>query len=232
MKRLSHPGMFFILIVTLILLHSCSTTQFIAGNPKISMPLIEKDLIEEVHSVAVTPFFSDRSNWRQLAEETLSVTRVSLIPAGDTDLSTRGPDDRREILVKIGRSVHADAALNGVLISGENHSEIIIQLISTKDSRLLYWQAADFKQKEGPTDKNSQKELISKMLGPLLANIAKREKSLSPLPPPKPRAETQPKQEKKPEPQVLPKSEKKPKGEKRPDKGSKPSPPADEISPM
>jgi hypothetical protein len=234
MKRLPHQGKFLFVIAALplLLLHACASTQFTAGDQKNSLPLMEKDLIEEVHSVAVAPFFSDRNNWRGSAEETLSIPGLSVVTADGADLSTLGPDNRRDALVKLARSLGADAVLNGVLIPGEDKGEIILQLISTKDSRLLFWQAADFVYKEGPIDPDAQRELLSKMFRPLLANIATREKPPAPQPSRQPTAETPPKIDTRPEVEVQPKTEKKPKSDRRHDKGRKPSPSSEDISPM
>jgi hypothetical protein len=235
MKLLPHLKKFLFVnfALPLLLLHACASTQFTAGEQKNSLPLMERDLIEEVHSVAVATFFSDSNNWKGLAEETLSIPGLSVVTAGGTDLSTLGPDNRREALVKLGRSLRSDAVLNGVLITGVDRGEIIVQLISTKDSRLLFWQAADFTHKGGPIDPNAQRELLSKMFGPLLANIATREKPPAPPPVRQPVAETPRKPDIKPaEPEALPKIEKKPKSDKKQDKGRKPSPASEDISPM
>ncbi len=235
MKPLSHLRklLFVNSVLPLLLLHACASTQFTAGEQKNSLPLMERDLIEEVHSVAVATFFGDSNNWKGLAEETLSVPGLSVVTAGGTDLSTLGPDNRREALVTLGRSLRSDAVLNGVLITGEGRGEIIVQLVSTKDSRLLFWQAADFAYKGGPIDPNAQRELLSKIFGPLLANIAKREKPPTPQPLQQPVAETLRKTDIKPaEPETLPKIEKKPRSDRRHDKGRKPSSPPEDISPM
>lgn len=235
MKPLLHLRKFLFVIAALplLMLHACASTQFTAGEQKNSLPLMERDLIEEVHSVTVTTFFGDSNNWKGLAEETLSIPGLSVVTADGKGLSTLGPDNRREDLVKLGRSLRSDAVLNGVLITGENHGEIIVQLISTIDSRLLFWQAADFTHKGGPIDPNAQRELLSRMLGPLLATIATREKTPAPPPVRQPAAETPRKTDIRPaEPEALPKTEKKPKGDRRQDKGRKPSPASEDISPM
>jgi hypothetical protein len=237
MRRLPHPGKLLVAIAVLplLLLHACASTQFTAGEQKNSLPLVEKGLIEEVHSVALAPFFSDSNNWRGLAEETLAIPRLSVVTTERADLSTLGPDNRGEALVKLARSLGTDAVLNGVLISGEGRGEIIMQLISTKDSRLLFWQAVDFVTKGGRIDPNAQRELLSKMFAPMLANIAKREKPPAPKPSRQPTAETPSKMDKmdtKPEIEAQPKTEKKPKNDRRHDKGRKPSPSSEDISPM
>jgi hypothetical protein len=235
MKPLPHLRKFLFVIAALpmLLLHACASTQFTAGEQKNSLPLMERDLIEGVHSVAVATFFGDSNNWKGLAEETLSIPGLSVVTADGTDLSALGPDNRREALVKLGLFLRSDAVLNGVLITGEDRGEIIVQLISTKDSRLLFWQAADFSRKGSPIDPNAQRKLLSKMLGPLLANIATREKTPAPLPARQPAAETPRKTDIRPaESEALPKTEKKPKSDRRQDKGRKPYPASEDISPM
>jgi len=235
MKPLPHLRKFLLVIAALplLLLYACASTQFTAGEQKNSLPLMEKDLIEEVHSVAVATFFGDNNNWKGLAEETLSIPGLSVVTAGGTDLSALGPDNRREALVKLGRSLRSDAVLNGVLITGEDRGEIILQLISTGDSRLLFWQAADYTHKGAPIDPYAQRELLSKMFGPLLANIAKREKPAAPRTARQPAAEAPRKTDiMPPEPEALPKTEKKPKSDRRQDKGRKPPPASEDISPM
>lgn len=240
MTRLPHPGkiLFVIAVLPVLLLHACASTQFIAGDQKNSLPLMEKDLVSEVHSVVVAPFYHDRNNWREVAEQTLSIPGVSVVPAGGTDITALDPDNRRDALVMLGRSLKADAVLNGVLFLKEDRCEIVLQLISTKDSRVLFWQAADFTSKEGPMDPVAQKELLLRMLGPVLANVAKRESPVKPaslerpLGAAAPKIESGPEAEVQPKTELQPKPEKKTKNDKRRDKGRKPSPPSEDISPM
>ncbi len=234
MEPLPHLRKFLLVIAALpvLLLGACASSQFTAGERKNSLPLIEKGLIEEAHSVAVAPFFGDGSNWKEITEDVLSVPGLSVVSAGGADLSALGPDNRRDALVKLGRSVRADAVLNGVVISGADRGEIVIQLFSTKDSRLLFWQAADFTHKRGPIDPNAQKELLARMLGPALANLAKREKPATHHPLQQPAAETRRKADTKPEQEAPPKAEKRPKSDRRHDKGRKPPPASEDVSPM
>ncbi len=233
MKLLPHLRKFLSLITALplLLFYGCASTQFTPGDQKNSLPLIEKDLIEQVHSVAVATFFGDGNNWKGAAEEALSATGLSVVRADRNAFATLGPDNRREALVKLGRSLRSDAVLNGVLIEGEGRGEIIVQLISTNDSRLLFWQAADFTYKGGLIDPNAQRELLSKMFGPLLANIAKRKKPPAPHPVLQPAAETPQRTDARQVPDTLPKTEKKPKSERRHDKGRKPAA-SEDVSPM
>ena len=229
-----------IVALPLLLLHACASTQFSAGEQKNSMPLLEKDMLENVHSIVVAPFFSDSNNWSGLVRETLSVRALSVIPVGDAGLSNLGPYDRRDALVRLGKSLRADAVLNGVLINREDHREIIVQLISTKDSRVLFWQAADFTHKGGRIDPGAQRELLSKMLGPVVANVAKKERPTAPLPLRQPKTEapqgilTKPEAEARPKPDTPQKIEKKPKVDRRRDRDKEraPAPPSEDVSPM
>jgi len=230
----------------LILLHACASTRFSAGEQKNSLPLLDRDHIEEVHSVVVAPFYRDENNWRQSAQEILSTEKLSVIQAGKVDAAARKggadllatePENRPATLVKLARSLQADAVLNGIILPKNEHREIILQLISSKDSRVLFWQAADFTVKEGPIDGTIQKEFLSKLLAPVLANAARRDKpSIAPVPTHAPKTES-PKVEMRqetetPKDEHQPKAEKKPKADRRHDKGRRPAPATEDISPM
>jgi hypothetical protein len=227
---------FVIFVLPLLLLHACASTRFSAGEQKNSMPLMEKDMLENVHSIVVAPFFGDSNNWSDVVRETLTARALSLIPAGNANFSTLGPYGRREALVKLGRSLRADAVMNGILLNRDGRGEIIIQLISTKDSRVLFWQAADFTQKEGPIDPVAQREFLSGMLKPVLAHAAKKEAPPEPLASQQPRTEapTRPEADMRPGPAAPSKIEKKPKVDRRRDRDREltPAPPSEEISPM
>ena len=230
----------------LIALSACATSRFTAGDQKNSLPLADRRLIEEVHSVAVAPFYHDDNHWRQLAQEALSTPKLDVIPAGKVDaagrntgkdLSTIGPDNRAGVLVKLGRSLQADAVLNGIVISKGDRHELIIQLISSADSRILFWQAADFSFQGERIDPASQRKLISGMLEPLVANAAKRGKPLM-TPPVQPKAveapEAAPKHaiEQGPKPGSQPRAEKKQKTDRRHEREPKPPAVPEDISPM
>ncbi|MGE5300917.1 MAG: hypothetical protein ACM3MB_08135 [Acidobacteriota bacterium] len=229
----------------LIALSACATSRFTAGDQKNSLPLADRRLVEEVQSVAVAPFYHDDNHWRQLAQEALSTPKLEVIPAGKVDaagrntgkeLSTIGPDNRAGMLVKLGRSLQADAVLNGIVLSKGDQLELIIQLISSADSRILFWQAADFSFQGERIDAASQRKLISRMLEPLVANAAKRGKPL--MTPPAPKAvvapAAAPKQaiEHGPKPGSQPKAEKKQKIDRRHEREPKPPAVPEDISPM
>ena len=190
-----------------LLIHSCASTGISIGEQKNSLPFMGKELIEEVHTVAVPPFYGNQDNWKETIQEILSsVKRVSVIAPSKVDsaikssrkdLPALGVDERFDLMGRLGRSLHADAVINGLIISKDNHNEIILQLISSKDSKILWWQAVEFRgDNPSPSD---QRELLTKMLSPLLAHIGKGEKS---------------------------------KSDKRPDKGPKPSATPDDVGPM
>ncbi len=227
-------------------LSACATSRFIAGDQKNSLPLADRHLIEEVHSVAVAPFYHDDYHWRQLAQEALSSPRLEVISARKVDTAARdtgrdlsgiGPDGRAGVLVKIGRSLQADAVLNGIVLTKEDRHELIIQLISSADSRILFWQAADFTPRDKHIDLDAQRELISRMLAPLVASAAKRGRPLAappaqqkaveaPMAAPKRQADQEPKPENQPRP------ERKQKAGKRHEREQKPAVAPEDISPM
>ncbi len=146
-----------------------------------------------------------------------------IIKESRKDLSNMEPEDRPDFLSKIGRSLQVDAVLNGVILSNDKQHEIILQLISSKDSRILWWQAVEFSFREGSLAPSDQKALLSEMLAPLLSHLGKREK-----PSPTPAVKSEPKTEEQPKTETPPKGGTKPKIERKPDKGTKP----DDISPM
>ena len=233
-------------LFALIALSACATSRFFAGDQKNSLPLADIRLIEEAHSVAVAPFYQDDNHWRQLTQEALSTSKLDVIPADKVDaagrntgkdLSIVGPEKRAGALVKLGRSLQADAVLNGIVLPKGDRHELIIQLLSSGDSRILFWQAADFSFPGGRIDPDSQRELISRMLAPLIANAAKRGKPLvthpvrarsveAPAAAPKQAIEHGPK------PGSQPKAEKKQKIDRRHEREPKPLAVPEDISPM
>ncbi len=236
----NRPVFLFLLIV---LATACATAAFWAGEPKNSLPLPDKTHMEEVHTIAVPPFYGDTVEWRELTQETLSSVgpRLTVIPLQKVDaaaqmkkeLAGSGPDARAEILVRIGRQIHADAVVNGIVLWKEK-PEIILQVISCRDGGVVFWQSADFSIKEGPSAQG-QRELLSQMLGPVKENAGKREKPVPP-PPPRPKVEPAPKPELNPNSETqhrneTPKPEKKSKADKR-RKGSKPPPSTEDVGPM
>lgn len=219
--------------------------KFFAGEPKNSLPFLAKDLIEDIHSIAVPPFSGDRLAWHEAAQELLAqAPKASLIPQNKLDSAIRAsiqdpvlllPEERIKYAGTLGKSVQADAVLNGIILDRADRHELILQLVSSKDSRVLWFQAADFSYKDNQIAKSNQKELLSSMLSPLLPLLGKREK---PGLPAQSKQEMQHKVEpvQKPEAQQntesQPKSDKKNKMPKRPDKGVKPQQELEDVSPM
>ncbi len=204
-----------------------------------------KDLVEEMHSIAVPPFSGDSHAWHEAAQEVIAqapkASHVaqkkldSAIKAAKKDPALLSPEERIEYATRLGKSIQADAVLNGMVLSGEDRYELILQLVSSKDSRVLWFQAADFTFKGQQLIKSDQKELLNKMLSPLIPLLGKREK---PLMPAQQKQEIQQKAEpeQKSEPQQksdqLPRSDKKTKPSKKSDKGVKPELTPEDVSPM
>lgn len=216
-------------------LHSCASTGFSAGEQKNSLPFMGKELLEDIHTIAVPDFYGNRDSWRETTHEIMSsVKRISVISPSKVDnavknsrkdLSVLDTDERFDFMGRLGRTLHADAVINGLVISKDNHNEIILQLISSKDSKILWWQAVEFRgETPSPSD---QKDLLTRMLSPLLAHIGRSEKPASVSAP-----QQQPKSEQEPKADTQPKSGTKPKSDKRPDKTPKPSSTPDDIGPM
>lgn len=172
----------------LLLLAGCSSVgqKFSAGEPKNSLPFMAKDLVEEMHSIAVPPFSGDRQAWHEAAQEVIAqAPKASLIPQKKLDAAIRTTkkdpallllEERIEYVSKLGKSVQADAVLNGIILSREDRHELILQLVSSKDSRVLWVQTADFSFKDNQITRSDQKELLNKMLSPLIPLLGKREK--------------------------------------------------------
>jgi len=172
----------------LLLLAGCASVgqKFSAGEPKNSLPFMAKDLVEEMHSIAVPPFSGDRQAWHEAAQEVIAqAPKASLIPQKKLDAAIRTTkkdpallllEERIEYVSKLGKSVQADAVLNGVILSREDRHELILQLVSSKDSRVLWVQTADFSFKDNQITRSDQKELLNKMLSPLIPLLGKREK--------------------------------------------------------
>jgi len=230
------------LLVFFLLPFACATPVFRAGTDKNSIPLFAKEQIGEIHTIAIPSFFNDQHAWREIAAETASSsTTITIIPSEETesaakDLASVPPDERPEILTKIGTAVHADAVLNGLIITGQESNEIILQLISSGDGRILWWQATDFTYKGDRPSRQGQRILLNHMLSQLLVHTGKREKQLITTPARK-KTDTQPKAEQEPKaesqkPDAQPKSEKKQKPSKKPGKGTRPQTAPDDISPM
>jgi len=204
-----------------------------------------RDLIEELHSIAVPPFSGDKQVWSESAQEVIAQAQgASLIPQEKLDSAIRTtkqdpvlllPEERIEFVSNLGKAVHADAVLNGIILGREDRHELILQLVSSNDSRVLWFQAADFSFKGNQISKSDQKELLSTMLSPLLPLLGKREKPVIPV---QPRQEMKHKAESVLKPEALrksdpqPKSDKKTKPSRRSDKGIKLQQEPEDVSPM
>ncbi|MGD1074690.1 MAG: hypothetical protein ABR903_01220, partial [Thermodesulfovibrionales bacterium] len=143
-----------------------------------------------------------------------------------------------DLLGSLGKSLQADAVLHGVILNKEQSHELILQLISSRDARILWWQAVDIRYRASSPSASDQKALLSKMLDPLISLMGKREKPVLP-------AETtqEPKKEENPAADSLQQREQskddeqqnsptKPKADKKLKKTPKPTPPEEEFNPM
>ncbi|HAM51987.1 MAG TPA: hypothetical protein DCP92_15345 [Nitrospiraceae bacterium] len=235
------------LIFLLVFLHACASTKalpgFSAGEQKNSLPFMEKKLLEEVHSVAIPPFYGDDAGWRHITGEVIaSSPRLSVIPPEKTDGKAGDafsvmPEERLDFLGNLGKSVEADAVLNGVILNKEKSHELILQLISSEDSRILWWQAVDIHFPAGSLSPSDQKAVLSQMLDPLIAHVGKREKPVRPVAPEAVKEEPSnsgslqqkdlvPKGDGQQQPLTKPKTDKKPK------KTPQPKPTEEDINPM
>lgn len=235
----------------LFTLGACITPGgFSAGDLKNSFPLWERNLVEEVQVIAVPAFHGDSGGWRELSQELItSVPRLTVVPYRKVEASLRearrdlpriAPDNRAEALVAAGRAVQADAVLNGVLVKKDERTEIVLQLLSVHDSRVLWWQAADYSLSGDTLPRTDQKALLAKMLEALFPRLARRER---PAPPPVPKTQPRPEEQPRVDAPVPPepeqqkdepssKPELRPKADKKPERKPKATPPPAEISPM
>jgi len=253
----------FVLLCVLLFLSSCATkelrsiydqspsvgpTLMSAGEPKNSLPFFDKDLAEGLHTIAVPPFLGDRHNWHELAVEVLSSSKKITVTPSDKintamkyskrDLSSLLPEERPAFMAGLGRAIQADAVMNGIILDKEGHNEIILQVISSNDARLIWWQAVDVSFKEGALSRSEQQKVLSSLLSPFLALAGKRE------PQPQPQLEPQLKREPEPPSGLTPKTDNPPrtetppvmkpaqKSKKKSHKYQKPLQAPDDISPM
>ena len=56
-------------------------SKFSAGEMKNSLPLFNKEAVEETHSVSIPAFYNDHNNWRQLTYETLLFATIDIVPS-------------------------------------------------------------------------------------------------------------------------------------------------------
>jgi hypothetical protein len=235
------------LLVVFMLPIACATPVFRAGTDKNSIPLFAKEQVGEIQAIAIPSFFNDQHAWSEIAAETASsLTMILIIPPGEIestarnvtqDLSLVPPDERPEVLAKVGSAVLADAALNGLIMTRDGSNEIILQLISSRDGRILWWQATDFSYRGDRPSLQDQRILLTHMLSQLLVHTGRHKKQQN-IAPVRQNPETQPKTEQQPisdiqqKPDTQPKSEKKQKPSRKPGRGSRPQTAPDDISPM
>jgi len=240
--------MYIVIACLFALLSACASTNifsnFSSGELKNSLPLFDKDKIEETHSVSIPQFFNDNNNWTSLTQEILSSAKLSIIPyektanavkAGKKDLHLLSPEERADHLTALARSLHADAVLNGLILNKDSHNELVLQLLSSKDSRVIWWQSVDFSVKHGAVVQNDQKTLLIKMLSPVLQYIGQKEKPLVSPFKQQPKIDALPKigeQPVVPKTEPQPKIDIKPKPKKELEKDLESPVPDDDFSPM
>ncbi len=189
-KYFKNKSLLYLALACLLLsMSACASTRVIskssAGEMKNSLPLFDKDAVEETHSVSIPAFYNDNNNWRQLTYEALLFAKIDIVPfekteqavgAGKKKLSLLSPEERADYLGQIGKLLRTDAVINGMVLSKDNRSELVLQLLSSKDSRILWWQAADLSMKDDTAFQDQQKALLSKMLSTLIQHIGNKEK--------------------------------------------------------
>ncbi|MGC2063570.1 MAG: hypothetical protein WA610_11380 [Thermodesulfovibrionales bacterium] len=236
-RQLSH------IVLSLIVLSaffSCVAPGMKAGALKNSIPVTGKDLLEEVNVIAIPAFYGDRQNWKEVSYEVLfSSKRIKVLPPDQVDaaIKEQNPDfaslksqDRGSALASAAKGLPADAVINGMILLKDDTAELVIQLISLSDGRVLFWQAADLSPKDGQIGHEAKRAALAEILAPVLEHAGKRTK---PAPVPtniQPPAETKPVVIE-PQPVTPPKADPPPKTEKKPKK-SRPARPPDTISPM
>jgi len=215
-----------------------------AGEPKNSLPFFEKDLLEELHSIAVPRFDGDRHNWHDVAVEILSSSkRITVTPSGKMnavlknskkDLSSLRLEERTAFIAGLGRAMQTDAVMNGVILDKKGHNEIILQVISSKDSRIIWWQAVDVSFGEGAHSRSEQQKVLSSLLSPFLALAGKKEHQPQPQlkQEPVPPSGLSPKTGEPSRTQTPPAMNPARKGDKKPLKNQKPLQVPGDISPM
>ncbi|MBA4372982.1 MAG: hypothetical protein C0402_08965 [Thermodesulfovibrio sp.] len=228
---------FFLVIISAVF--SCVTPGMKAGAVKNSIPVAGKELLEEVHVIAIPAFYEDRQNWKEVSYEVLFASkRIKVLPPDLVDPIIKGqlPDfaslksqERGSILARAGKGLPADALLNGMILPKDEAAELVIQLISLTDGRVLFWQAVDLSPKDGQIEHEAKKAALAAMLAPVLEHAGKRKKQ-APVP-----VILQPKEEPKPvviepQPVVIPRADP-PKSDRKTRKPKSVRPP-DTISPM
>ncbi|HXX58602.1 MAG TPA: hypothetical protein VEI96_11425 [Thermodesulfovibrionales bacterium] len=177
------------LLAILLSLSSCASTKPVpaltAGEEKNSLPFLERRFIGEVHSITVPPFYGDHDGWRESVQELLaSSPRVNVIRPGTGGSAINevrggvspGPEDRVEFLAGFGRAAGSDAVVNGVILPHKDRHEIILQLIASRDARVLWWQAREFTFAGSAPSPSDRMKMVAEMLNPLLPLLARKEK--------------------------------------------------------
>ncbi len=226
-------------IVFISAVFSCVTPGMKAGTIKNSVPVAGRELLEEVHVIAIPAFYGDVQNWKEVSYEVLFPSkRIKVLPPGQVDatIKKQNPDigtvksqDRGSALARAGRGLPADAVINGMILPKDDAAELVIQLLSLTDGRVLFWQAVDLSPKDGQIGHEAKKAVLAEMLAPILEHAGKKKKA-APVPPAlKQEAEPKPAVAE-PQPSEPPKADP-PKPDRKPRK-SRPSRTPDPISPM
>jgi hypothetical protein len=240
------PGFTFLCV--LFFLSSCASSgrypSITAGEPKNSFPFFDRDVAEELHSIAVPAFLGDRHNWHELAVEILSSSKKITVTPSDKinaalkdskrDLSSLLPEERPAFIAGLGRAMQTDAVMNGVILDKEGHYEISLQVISSKDSRIIWWQAVDVSFREGAYSRLEQQKVLSFLLTPFLSLAGQKEQQPQPQlkQEPVPPSALSPKTEEPSGTETPPAKEPERKVDKKPLKNQKPLQVPGDISPM
>lgn len=207
-----------------------------SGKLKNSLPFLEKDLTAQVHSIVILPFHKGDADWKTQAYEIFSaVPGLSVVQPDRFEMLIKGQnrsleqielEERPAALGFLGRTLNADAALNGIILSQGSSQEVILQLVASQDARILWWQAAEYP--PGPISGDEKKKILSRMLSPLIGKLAQKAVFR-----PQTTGESSPRQKSEvPGIEAQPPPVLKQKPEVRPDKKTRPSQPADDVSPM
>ncbi|MDA8082734.1 MAG: hypothetical protein M0024_03630 [Nitrospiraceae bacterium] len=173
----------------------CVTPGMKAGAIKNSLPVTAPDMLEEVHTIAIPAFYGDSRNWKEVAYEVIFPSkRVTVVPPDRVDAAIRKTlpgfgslqsQDRGAALAGLRTALKADAVMNGMILPGDDRAELIIQLISLTDGRILFWQSVDLSPKDGPIDHAAKKAVLEEMLGPVLERAGKRQRPAPVVVPPR-----------------------------------------------
>lgn len=174
-------------LFAVVLLQGCATLQhpdrFTSGRPKNSLPFFAKERLEESRTLLVPAFLGDLDGWRDMSVDVLGRSSAIDLVSGEKtahamrssgrDLSSLSIDERPAVLLSACRAVRSDAVLNGLILINGDENELILQLISCRDGRILWWQAVEFSGRAAP-DSETQRRVVSELLQPLLDRLGKR----------------------------------------------------------